>query len=372
VAAVVGSALGKASVMARIGLAMSGGGSRAAAFHLGCLRALHDYNLLGQVEVVSGISGGSLLAAAWAYGPADFAEFDDTVTGLLRRGLQKELVRRVLSPAGAARKGTSLARSMLPGQGRSESSNRTDVFAHLLDEIVFAGARLDRPTRGGLAVVLTSTDLATGSAVRFGSQRSSCSRFGRILDPVTVGTAVAASAAYPILLPTLDRTFRFERRDGQVVQQRVTLTDGGIFDNLGLSVMQPGRSTAYTDHVYDVTHVLSCDAGRGPLAHSFPANWFMRNARAFQVVHAQAQNQARGRLHEWHSAGSIDGFVMAYLGQRDRLLPRPLADLVPNERTASYGTNFAEMPRDDFAAITTRGEQLMRLLLPHYCPELLA
>ncbi|WP_179199448.1 patatin-like phospholipase family protein, partial [Streptomyces viridochromogenes] len=46
-----------------LGLALSGGGSRAAAFHLGCLRALHDRDLLDSIRVVSGISGGSLLAA---------------------------------------------------------------------------------------------------------------------------------------------------------------------------------------------------------------------------------------------------------------------------------------------------------------------
>ena len=40
----------------RIGLALSGGGSRAIAFHLGCLRALHDYGLLDDVDVISAVS----------------------------------------------------------------------------------------------------------------------------------------------------------------------------------------------------------------------------------------------------------------------------------------------------------------------------
>lgn len=62
---------------------------------------------------------------------------------------------------------------------------------------------------------------------------------------------------------------------------------------------------------------------------------------------------------------------MAYLGQRDNLLPSPLADLVPAEAVAGYPTNFAAMSPSDFTALTTRGEQLIRALLPHYCPELL-
>jgi NTE family protein len=48
---------------ARMGVAVSGGGFRATAFGLGCLRALQDTGLLASVSVISGISGGSLLAA---------------------------------------------------------------------------------------------------------------------------------------------------------------------------------------------------------------------------------------------------------------------------------------------------------------------
>ena len=69
-------------------------------------------------------------------------------------------------------------------------------------------------THPGLDVVLTATDLATTNAVRFGSTRSGCSRYGTITEPIHVATAVAASAAYPALLPALERTFTFERRNG--------------------------------------------------------------------------------------------------------------------------------------------------------------
>jgi NTE family protein len=48
----------------RIGLALSGGGIRAAVFHLGVLRRLAFERLLESVSVVSTVSGGSLVAAA--------------------------------------------------------------------------------------------------------------------------------------------------------------------------------------------------------------------------------------------------------------------------------------------------------------------
>ena len=54
----------------RIGLAMSGGGFRAAAFHLGVMRKLKDLKLLDKLDLLSCVSGGSIagafLAANWA------------------------------------------------------------------------------------------------------------------------------------------------------------------------------------------------------------------------------------------------------------------------------------------------------------------
>jgi NTE family protein len=47
----------------KIGLALSGGGYRAAAFHLGTLKALNRLGLLNKIDVISSVSGGSLISA---------------------------------------------------------------------------------------------------------------------------------------------------------------------------------------------------------------------------------------------------------------------------------------------------------------------
>lgn len=44
----------------KIGLALSGGGYRAAAYHIGTLRALHKLGILDKVDVISSVSGGSI------------------------------------------------------------------------------------------------------------------------------------------------------------------------------------------------------------------------------------------------------------------------------------------------------------------------
>src|SRR5437763_8198777 len=46
-----------------IGLCLSGGGFRAALFHLGALRRLNELGVLSQVDTISSVSGGSILSA---------------------------------------------------------------------------------------------------------------------------------------------------------------------------------------------------------------------------------------------------------------------------------------------------------------------
>ena len=45
-----------------MGLCLSGGGYRAALFHLGALRRLDELGVLGQVRTISAVSGGALIA----------------------------------------------------------------------------------------------------------------------------------------------------------------------------------------------------------------------------------------------------------------------------------------------------------------------
>ena len=321
-----------------IGLALSGGGSRAVAFHLGCLRGLHDRGVLGRVRVVSGVSGGALMTALWAYGPNRFAEFDDLVCEILSRGLQARIARRaVLSPrlpesllasavggvAAAARRGRAPVRRW---------ASRTDAFVDVLRDVL-GERRLDAPRRdAGLDTVITACDLRTGHAVRFGSRESGSWQLGTLADnDVDVATAVAASAAYPMLLPALDRTWTFERRDGTQDQQRVVLTDGGVFDNSGTSCLRPGRSSDFSFNVFGVDYVIACDAGRGQLGAKLPFHLVSRLNRSFEASFRKLQDAARAAMHDHERHGELRGFVMPYLGQQDDRLPWAPPDLVPRD-----------------------------------------
>jgi NTE family protein len=358
----------------RIGVAVSGGGFRATAFGLGCLRALHDTGLLDQVSVMSGISGGSVLTALYAYGPSRFDDFDAATVALLKGGIQGALIRRALTPRAIGRNLAAAAHVLMPSPRggsahRLRMANRTDALCEELAHRVFGGRTVEEVTRTGLATVLTATDLRTSNAVRFGNLRSSCSVYGTIQEPVTVAEAVAASAAFPVLLPAMERSYTFSR-SGSTIPERhsVLLTDGGIYDNLGLSVLEPGRSAGHTEHTYEVDYVVACDAGRGRLPLSSGHFAGPRLRRSFETAHRRAQDGSRSKLHAAVSEGSLRGVVHAYLGMADDRLPVPVPDLVPASRVREYPTNFRAMDEADLQAITTRGEQLTRALVVHYWP----
>lgn len=71
----------------KIGLALSGGGYRAAAYHIGTLRALNRLGILEKVDVISSVSGGSITAAYYAMHKDNFEEFENAIKVKLRRGV---------------------------------------------------------------------------------------------------------------------------------------------------------------------------------------------------------------------------------------------------------------------------------------------
>ncbi len=243
-------------------LAFSGGGTRAAAFSFGVLEELRRTyvegsgggrtRLLDEVDVITGVSGGSFTALAFAlHGERLFDEYERR---FLKRDIQGELIGRFLSP----RNWVSLASD---GWGRSETA------AELYDEVLFDGATFgDLLRRPGPLVTASATDISTGSRLAF-----SQSEFDLIcsdLATVPLSRAAAASSAVPVVLSpvTLDNyggscgyrepvwarsiadPQHRARPAGRVMQRMkemqafqdsanrpyLHLVDGGVSDNLGM------------------------------------------------------------------------------------------------------------------------------------------
>lgn len=363
-----------------IALALSGGGSRAIAFHLGCLRALHDRGVLDQVSVVSAVSGGSVLAGMYAYSDESFDEFDYRVTHALSKGLHRAILKELFSPQLFARVlvTNSISRPiavLARLAGRKPPfrrwASRSDALEAALRRELFNDRKLIDVARPSLDIVLNACELRTGTAFRFGNRRSGSWRTGEVKDnDITVAHAVACSAAYPMLLPAFDRRYQFVK-DGQTTGRRVLLTDGGVYDNLGLSCVEPGRDSRYSLLTCSPDYIICCSAGYGQFTgERIPYSFASRSSAAFEAVFRKAQDAAFKRLHAHKEAGSLKGFVLAYLGQQDGALPNPPQDLVSRSEVYGYPTDFAAMPQKTIDRLSLRGEQLTRVLIQQYCQEL--
>jgi NTE family protein len=336
----------------KIGLALSGGGSRAIAFHLGCLRALNRIGLLERVSVLSTVSGGSVIGAYYLAHRGDFSSFERNIREMLSGGLAKPMARRLFSPLGikiiaafitiglvamcaaALKLLVTIARLISPTSLSNKFelleirsplhrfASRTTLLEATLDSVLF-----ERRSLGALPpqphLVINATELRTGSAFRFGTLESGSWRWGRLHhNDASVAHAVAASAAYPLFLPAFDETLTFEK-DGSLKSSRVVLTDGGIYDNLGLGCLWPDRSPDISLNVIPVDTIICCSAGYG-LRQDPPSQFlFARMLSVFSTTFERAQNASIHRLHESRRSGKIKAFILPYLGQLDRELPNP-------------------------------------------------
>ncbi|MEN8251913.1 MAG: patatin, partial [Bacteroidota bacterium] len=221
-------------------------------------------------------------------------------------------------------------------------------------------------------IVINATELRTGSAFRFGSRESGCWRFGKVVDNrIPVAKAVAASAAYPAFLPAIDEKYTFVDGEGVETKKRTILTDGGVYDNLGISCLDPDKSTDYSFNVFKPKYIICCSAGQGLFQDNvIPYFALNRMKRSFNSVFRKSQDSGLAKLHQLAESGKLKGFILPYLGQLDKNLPLIPPDLVRREQVFNYPTDFSQMSIDNIQLLSRRGEQLTRLLIERYVPEL--
>jgi NTE family protein len=336
----------------KIALALSGGGARAMAFHLGCLRALHDLGILDRVRVLSTVSGGSVIGALYAASDDPFPAFEARVRAVLARGLVRPAIRTAFRTKEGVKAflcfalvGTAnllfsaltwvlrLAALVLPVEWRPARqaenwhlpfrrfASRTTILRRTMDEELFKGKRLRELQ--GRRPLLNAAELRTGSAFYFTPNESGSWRLGCLAQPdFTLAHAVTASAAYPMFLPALDEDLPFDKRDGARRVERVTLTDGGVYDNLGLAPLWPDRDPSVSFNVESIDTIICCRAGYG-LRHDPPSPFLVARLKsAIACIHDRAQNASVKRLFELREAGKLRAVVLtwAFSGQVVRFI----------------------------------------------------
>lgn len=173
-----------------------------------------------------------------------------------------------------------------------------------------------------------------------------------------------------MLLPAIDETLPFNKRDGSRREERVILTDGGVYDNLGLAPLWPDRDPSVSLNVAEVDTIICCRAGYG-LRFDPPSQFLIaRLESAFSCIFDRAQNASMNRLFDLKAAGRLKGFLLPYLGQDDARLAHAPDDLVAREEAYSYPTDFSAMSDEWIDKLSRRGEQLTKALVAQYMPEL--
>lgn len=229
-----------------VALALSGGGFRATLFHCGALWRLNELGYLPKLDRISSVSGGSI--AAGRLGLRWLAlNFQD--------GLATNLVSEVIDPLRAfcSRSIDTPAivkGALLPGTSISDILQRA-YEDYLLGDATFQDLP-DRPR-----FIFNTTNLATGVSFRMSKPYAADYRIGQIDAPdFPVSLAVTASSAFPpVLSPVIvelpagawKQTTGADLYAKPEFRERLVLTDGGAYDNLGLETAWRFKTVLVSD-----------------------------------------------------------------------------------------------------------------------------
>ncbi|MGO6847958.1 MULTISPECIES: patatin-like phospholipase family protein [Rhizobium] len=331
-----------------IGIALSGGGFRAAAFHLGVFTELRALNLLDKLDLLTCVSGGSIaggfLASNW------------NVPDVLDR-LADYLSKK------------SIAVSSVVGGLISPFSTRLEKLAETYDRDLFEGRTLS-DLRGGPRIYFNATNLATGNMFFFVAGKSLVpgGDSGETMGEHESGTAsasnfsisraVAASSAFPPVFPPL-------KIDADVypnaLTEYVTLTDGGVYDNLGIN---PLLRTKWNPLDYCIVSdggkpfaITSEPTESGTIVLKEAINILMEQVRGLQFSRLQLAHQAeQGPKPLWFSLDSTEGEATSG--------DAAFASLI--------GTNLKSLNTHEMGVLIRHGRALVRARLQRYTPELLS
>jgi NTE family protein len=302
----------------KIGLSLSGGGYRAAAFHLGTLRKLSELGILKDVSVLSTISGGSITGAYYCLRQGNFSTFYESLYVLLGSA---SVIGRIFRSWIFIRTVLFALLFWVPGiiVLFTDYAWSGPVFIlvwlvlflrfqfaifpvsrqieKIYDQFFYRQATLDtlpeRPT-----LVVGSTNLQTARPFTFTRDWMQDSTYQYLKDGITgpvtfktkgfpVARAVMASSCVPFAFTpiAIDRQF-FVDPDRDMARVKPALVDGGVYDNQGIhKIMNRGR------YVCDV--IITSDAGnkldyRGAFHNTFTlltrtVDVFMARIKNFQL-----------------------------------------------------------------------------------------
>ena len=284
------------SALGPVALSLSGGGGRAAAFHLGTLSCLDGLDILQDVSIISSVSGGTFTAAKYALtlkkAPEEedlhetFRNFFDSFYDFL---VNADLIPRAME-------------ELIGKPPKSPSPRRTVVkaLADVYDQTFMEGARFETLWDGREIhlkdIIFNSTECKDGMAFRFQKteQKHKIGNARVWIDEkhamkIRMADIVAASSDIPIGLEPLlfpqdfvwpEESPRLWRDVQDHLKQfnieRLPLMDGGVIDNQGIDgvliaarpPLDGARLTESTVLQYDLLMEFMNSVDPTPAGHS--------------------------------------------------------------------------------------------------------
>lgn len=316
------------------GLCLSGGGYRAMLFHLGVLRRLDETGVLGRLDRISSVSGGSIVAGVLALAWPSLEPASAVLSSAFEEAVE--------APIRALAERSVDAPAIIEGflhLGKSINEKVADAYReHLFGDATLAA--LPEAPR----FVINATNMGSGALVRFTHGALADWRVGRIEHAdIDLAVAVACSSAFPpYLSPHRLRTegMRWITEKGNDLtgadqRDELVLSDGGVYDNLGLETVW---KTCKTVLVSDAGGEMAPD----PDAHTL---WPQHMLRVLKVVDHQVRSLRKQQVIEGLRRGDRNG---VYLGIRSdianyedaRCLPAPVLQTL---ELACVATRLAEL-----------------------------
>jgi NTE family protein len=301
-----------------MGLCLSGGGYRAMLFHLGALWRLNELGLLRKLVRISSVSGGSITAGVLGL-KWNSLVFDGANTAI---NLEALVVRPIRGLADTTiDQGSIFWGLLLP------SRNVGDEIAAEYRRYLFGNATLqDLPSDSeGPRFVINATNVQTKVLWRFSKPFMGDYRVGLVRNPTTeLAVAVGASSAFPPFLspahlklnqsdfdPATHGDLQFEPYTSDVM-----LTDGGVYDNLGLETVWKKYET-----------ILVSDGGGETAAEPNPKrDWFEHFYRIVNLIDNQVRSLRKRQVIDSYQAHQRQG---TYWGMRTNILDYKLATAMP-------------------------------------------
>lgn len=325
----------------RIGLALSGGGFRAAAFHLGVMRHLQALHLLDKLDLVSCVSGGSIAGATLAVNWGDSASL-----GKLENYLRTK----------------SVAVASVIGGILDPFESRLDKLANSYDRDLFQGKKLSS-LRDGPRIYFNSTNLATGNMFFFVAGGAKAEEMGEHELGVVpapdfpISHAVAASSAFPPVFPPL-RLDASTYPPGASVEY-VTLTDGGVYDNMGVNpLLQLARNP--------IDYLIVSDGGKPFALDERPTESGAIILKAsLDIMMEQIRGLEFDRIEHRHLAGKGARPLWFSIDSRE-------GELQPGDASAAsaISTNLKKLNDDEMRVLMRHGAALLASRIGKYAPEL--